>query len=161
MDLILWRHAEAEPATAEMTDEFRKLTGKGNKQASKIAMWLDSTLPETCRILVSPTIRTRDTAEALTATASGRKYKVMPELGPSATVADVLTAANWPNSREPVLVVGHQPYLGQVAAELLGHPLQDYSVRKGNVWWITQKQRENAPIQTYLKAIMSPDLVVK
>ncbi|MBC3906717.1 MULTISPECIES: phosphohistidine phosphatase SixA [Undibacterium] len=159
MDLILWRHAEAEPATAELTDEFRKLTGKGNKQASKIAYWLDSTLPETCRILASPTIRTRDTAEALIA--CGRKYKIMPELGPAATVSDVLTAANWPNSREPVLIIGHQPYLGQVAAELLGHPLQEYGVRKGNVWWITQKQRENEVVQTYLKAIMSPDLVVK
>ncbi|MFZ6730842.1 SixA phosphatase family protein [Undibacterium sp. Ji42W] len=159
MDLILWRHAEAEPATAELTDEFRKLTGKGNKQASKIAYWLDSTLPETCRILSSPTIRTRDTAEALIP--CGRKYKVMPELGPAATVSDVLTAANWPNSREPVLIIGHQPYLGQVAADLLGHPLQEYSVRKGNVWWITQKQRENDIVQTYLKAIMSPDLVVK
>ncbi|MFZ6657610.1 phosphohistidine phosphatase SixA [Undibacterium sp. TJN19] len=159
MDLILWRHAEAEPATAEITDEFRKLTGKGLKQAGKIAYWLDSTLPETCKILVSPTIRTRDTAESLIA--CGRKYKVVPELGPLATVADILTVTNWPNGREPVLIIGHQPYLGQVAAELLGHPLQEYSVRKGNVWWITQKQRENEIMQTYLKAIMSPDLVVK
>jgi phosphohistidine phosphatase SixA len=35
MDLILWRHAEAEPATEEITDEFRKLTGKGLNRLAK------------------------------------------------------------------------------------------------------------------------------
>ena len=159
MDLILWRHAEAEPATEEITDEFRKLTGKGMKQANKIAYWLDSTLPETCRIFVSPAVRTRDTAEALIS--SGRKFKIAPELAPDSTVEAVLRLVNWPNSREPVMIVGHQPYLGQVAGELLGHPLQEYSIRKGNVWWISQKQRQGEELQTYLKAIMSPDLVVK
>ncbi|MDE2429119.1 MAG: phosphohistidine phosphatase SixA [Burkholderiales bacterium] len=159
MDLILWRHAEAEPATSEISDEFRKLTGKGQKQASKMAYWLDSTLPDSCKILASPTMRTKETAEALAA--CGRKFKLLNELGPEAQVADVLKAANWPNSREPILIIGHQPYLGQVVAELLGHSLQEYSVRKGNVWWISQKPRETDEMHTYLKAIMSPDLVIK
>jgi phosphohistidine phosphatase len=82
------------------------------------------------------------------------------ELGPEASIEDVLDAANWPNSKEPVLVVGHQPYLGLVAAHLLGTPQHQCAIRKGNVWWITQKLREEET-QTYLKAIMSPDLVVK
>jgi phosphohistidine phosphatase len=159
MDLILWRHAEAENPTEHITDEFRKLTGKGCKQAGKMAHWLDSTLPDTCRILVSPTIRTRDTAEALVS--CGRKIKVVPELVPGATVEEILRAANWPHSREPVLIIGHQPYLGQVVGELLGHPQQEYSVRKANVWWISQKQKQTENLETYLKAIMSPDLVLK
>lgn len=159
MDLILWRHAEAELASGDITDEFRKLTSKGLKQASKMAYWLDSTLPDTCKILVSPAIRTRDTAEALAT--CGRKFKICPELGTAATVQDVLLAANWPQSREPVLIIGHQPYLGQVVGELLGHPLHDYPVRKANVWWISQKQRDAEEMQTYLKAIMTPDLVVR
>jgi phosphohistidine phosphatase len=159
MDLILWRHAEAEPATEEITDEFRKLTGKGAKQAGKIAYWLDSTLPETCRILVSPTIRTRDTADALVA--CGRKVKIVPELGPQASAQDILRIANWPNNREPVVIVGHQPCLGQVAGHLLGHVSHGYSIRKGNVWWLSQKQREAEELTTYLKAVMSPDLVVR
>jgi len=159
MDLILWRHAEAEPATEELTDEFRKLTGKGIKQAGKIAYWLDSTLPETSRILVSPTIRTRDTADALVA--RGRKIKIIPELGPQASAQDVLRIANWPNSREPVVIVGHQPCLGQVVCQVLEQTSPGYSIRKGNVWWLSQKQREAEEVTTYLKAIMSPDLVVK
>lgn len=160
MDLILWRHADAELAAPGMPDSARKLTGKGIKQANKMAYWLDSNLPETCRILVSPTVRTRETIAAL-----DRKFKVIYEIGPEADADALLQAANWPNSREPVLIVGHQPTLGQVAARLIAPAQQDCSVRKGNVWWISQKQRakedSEAGIQTYLKAIMSPDLVIK
>jgi len=159
MDLILWRHAEAEFATGDMHDSDRKLTAKGLKQAAKMAFWLDSVLPDTCRILVSPAVRTRSTADALLE--YGRKYKVMPELGVDATVREALLAANWPYSREPVMIVGHQPYLGAIVGELLGHPLHDYSVRKSNVWWISQKQKETTDAETYLKAIMAPDLVLK
>ncbi|HTD02690.1 SixA phosphatase family protein [Undibacterium sp.] len=155
MELILWRHAEAEEAEEGEPDAGRKLTSKGQKQAAKMARWLDSNLPETCRILVSPAVRTQETVAPL-----HRKFKTLPELGVGASIADVLNAANWPNSREPVLIVGHQPYLGLVAAQVLGTPQQECAVRKGNVWWITQKPREDE-LQTYLKAIMSPDLVVK
>mgnify|MGYP003341424657 CR=1 FL=1 len=34
-------------------------------------------------------------------------------------VEDLLAAARWPDSNEPVLVVGHQPTLGVAAAQLL------------------------------------------
>lgn len=156
MDLILWRHAEAEPANPDQPDEARKLSAKGIKQANKMAYWLDCNLPDSCRILVSPTLRTRETMAAL-----DRKFKVLPELGPEASVETVLAAANWPHSREPVLIIGHQPYLGQIAARLIAPMMLECAVRKANVWWITQKQREAEGVQTYLKAIMTPDLVVK
>ena len=156
MDLILWRHAEAEQGSADLPDEARKLTSKGIKQANKMAHWLDSNLPESCRILVSPTLRTRETMEAL-----DRKFKVMHELAPDATVEAILAVANWPNSRDPVMIIGHQPYLGQVAAHLITPRQEECTIRKGNVWWITQKSKGEAETQTYLKAIMAPDLVVK
>ena len=93
MELILWRHAEAEPGEP---DAARALTAKGHKQALKMAEWLDRTLPNGCRILVSPTRRTVQTAEAL-----NRKFKILPELGPATTPAIILHAAHWPDSREP------------------------------------------------------------
>ncbi|MBY0574549.1 MAG: histidine phosphatase family protein, partial [Undibacterium sp.] len=110
MDLILWRHAEAELATPEQPDALRRLTHKGIKQANKMAYWLDSTLPENCRILVSPSLRTRETMAAL-----NRKFKVLTEVGLDASVEDILSAANWPHSKESVMIVGHQPSLGEVA----------------------------------------------
>ncbi len=118
MDLILWRHAEAELGEP---DEGRALTPKGHKQAAKMAEWLDRNLPESCRILVSPATRTLQTVEALK-----RKYKVVADLAPNMSADDLLRAANWPDSREPVLIVGHQPTLGQVAARLISGQPQEW-----------------------------------
>ena len=155
MDLILWRHAEAFDADAGEDDMERALTPKGQKQARRMADWLTSQLPDSCRILVSPAVRTLQTVEPLK-----RKFKVVPELAPGADAEDVLMAANWPNAREPVLIVGHQPTLGQVAALLLSGQPQDWQIRKGNAWWLVQREPLD-PYSLYLKAVMAPDLIVK
>ena len=157
MDLILWRHAHAEalsPESLASTDDQRKLTGKGLKQAAKMALWLDSVLPHNCKILVSPSQRTLQTALAL-----GRKYKVAAEVGTDATIEQLLSACNWPHSREAVLIIGHQPQLGAVVSKLIPE-ISHCAIRKGNVWWISQKEDIDNP-STFLRAIMSPELVVK
>ena len=155
MDLILWRHAEAHEAEPGQDDMERALTPKGQKQARRMADWLTSQLPDSCRILVSPALRTLQTVEPLK-----RKFKIVHELAPGADPEDVLMAANWPNGREPVLVVGHQPTLGQVAALLLsGHP-QDWQIKKANAWWLVQREALD-PYSLYLKGVMAPDLIVK
>jgi phosphohistidine phosphatase len=155
MDLILWRHAEAHEAEPGQDDMERALTPKGQKQARRMADWLTSQLPDSCRILVSPALRTLQTVEPLK-----RKFKIVHELAPGADPEDILMAANWPNGREPVLVVGHQPTLGQVAALLLsGHP-QDWQIKKANAWWLVQREALD-PYSLYLKGVMAPDLIVK
>lgn len=159
MDLILWRHAEAEPGNEELADALRRLTPKGHKQAQKMAYWLDSVLPDNCRILVSPAIRARETMMPLAKL--NRKFKIATEINPEASADDLLKAANWPDSRETVMLVGHQPSLGDVAARLITPKQNECAVRKANVWWITQKERDGEGLRTYLKAIMSPDLVIK
>ncbi len=157
MDLILWRHAQAEALLDDAPsrlDAERKLTQKGQKQAAKMALWLDSVLPHGCKILVSPSQRTMQTALAL-----GRKFKVVTEVGTGSTVDQILLACNWPNSREPVLIVGHQPQLGEVVTRLLPS-IRECPMRKGNVWWISQREDEDNPM-TFLKVVMTPELVVK
>ena len=54
MDLILWRHAEAEPGEPDLG---RRLTAKGIQQAERMAAWLDGHLPATTRVLASLTPR--------------------------------------------------------------------------------------------------------
>jgi phosphohistidine phosphatase len=152
MELILWRHAEAEMGEP---DEGRSLTAKGHKQAWKMAEWLDHNLANSCRILVSPATRTVQTAEAL-----GRKFKIVDDLGPESTAEKILAAAHWPNSREPVLVIGHQPTLGQVASLLITGEKQDWTIRKGNVWWIVQRERGETT-GNYIRAVMTADLLTK
>jgi phosphohistidine phosphatase len=118
-----------------------------------MARWLDHQLIETARILVSPALRCEQTALNL-----GRKFKICDQLGPQGTADDLLAIAQWPDAKAPVLVVGHQPSLGQVAARLLGLPQTELSVRKGAVWWLRSRLRDEQR-QTVLLAVQSPDLL--
>ena len=150
MDLILWRHCEAEPGEPDLG---RRLTPKGHKQAERMAEWLERHLPDSSRILVSPADRAQQTAQALP-----RRFRSVPELAPGASVSAVLAAANWPDSREPVLIVGHQPTLGMVASFLLSGQETYWSVRKGSVWWLSNRARESGA-GVVLKAALGPDFL--
>ena len=153
MDLILWRHAEAHLVREGQSDLQRPLTAKGERQAQRMAQWLNQRLAETTRILVSPALRTQQTAETL-----GRPCKTVAALAPQATADELLAAVRWPTSSEPVLVIGHQPTLGQVAARLLAGAEQPWSIRKGGVWWLRTRERE-AGVQVVLQAVQGPDLL--
>lgn len=153
MDLILWRHAEAEEAEDGSDDLTRALTPRGEKQAARMATWLDRQLPEGLRVLASPSRRTEQTADAL-----GRKFKMRAELLPGGTKEDLLELAQWPRARGAVLIVGHQPVLGQTIAQLLGLQAPECAVRKGAVWWLRQRQRLDES-QTVLMAVQSPEFI--
>ena len=153
MDLILWRHAEAEDAAEGQDDLKRALTSRGEKQAARVAAWLDRQLPEGTRILCSPAVRCEQTVLAL-----GRKYKVRPELAPDVSVESVLEAAQWPVSKHPILIVGHQPTLGDVIARLLHLKHGTCAVRKGSAWWLRTRERDGDE-QTVVVAVQSPDAV--
>lgn len=151
MDLILWRHAEAEEAPEGGDDLDRALTARGEKQAARVGAWMDRLLPETARILCSPARRCEQTVLVL-----GRKYKIKPELAPDCTPEQLLEAAQWPSAKQAVVVVGHQPVLGQTIAQLLGLKQDSCPVRKGAVWWIRTRERDGHP-QTVVVAVQSPD----
>ena len=157
MDLILWRHAEAQDwAEAEpqgSRDLARSLTPRGEKQAARKANWLDRQLPEGARIMVSPARRCEQTALAL-----GRKYKIRPELAPAATPAQLLELVQWPLSKAPILVVGHQPTLGQTIALLLSLQESDCPVKKGALWWLRSRDR-GGHSQTILVTVQSPEVL--
>ena len=157
MDLILWRHAEAEEAPEGGDDLSRELTKKGERQAVRMAAWLDRHLPEGTRVLVSPSVRTQQTVVPL-----GRKFKLRDELVPETSVDEVLTLLKWdavtgPQLKGPVLLVGHQPYLGQLVARLLGMQEHNCPVRKGGVWWLRTRVRDGQ-LQTVLLTVACPEL---
>ncbi|WP_088285895.1 phosphohistidine phosphatase SixA [Ideonella sp. A 288] len=151
MDLILWRHADARDARPDEADADRPLTSKGERQARRMAQWLNHHLPDTTRVLVSPTLRTRQTADALE-----RKFKLVPGLAPDQTVDALLSAARWPDAREPVLVVGHQFTLGLTAAYLMAGATQPWVVRKGAIWWLRRRERESGD-EVVLHTVLSAD----
>lgn len=153
MDLILWRHAEALEMREVADDLDRALTSKGERQAQRMAAWLNRQLPHGTKVLVSPARRAQQTAAALE-----RKFKTLPSLAPDGGVDALLQATRWPDAREPVLVVGHQPTLGLVAAYLLSGQAQAWTLRKGGVWWLRVREREGSS-QVVLHAVVSPELL--
>jgi phosphohistidine phosphatase len=153
MDLILWRHAEAIEPEAGQADMTRPLTRRGEKQAAKMAAWLDRQMPDTTRIWVSPARRTEQTAAAL-----GRKFKITEALAPHATVEQLLELAQWPLGTGCVLMIGHQPTLGQTLSQILGLSDTECAVKKGAVWWVRHRERD-AEAQTVVVTVQTPEFL--
>jgi len=150
MNLILWRHAEAED---DSNDLARALTSKGQRQAKRMSAWLEARLPDKYKVLCSRARRSQDTARALT-----DKFKVDANIDPGASYASLLAAVDWPHGSGTVIVVGHQPTLGAVAATVLAGEPAGWMIRKGALWWISYRERD-AGGETSLRVAMSPDLL--
>lgn len=151
MDLVLWRHCDAESG---VPDELRPLTPRGRKDAERMAQWLAPRLPGDCRILVSPAVRAQETARALQ-----RAFETTDELAPGASVEMVLRVAGWPDATTLVLVVGHEPTLGRVAASLLTGRAADRPIAKGGVVWIASCAHDGDASEGTLEAAASPDSI--
>lgn len=153
MDLILWRHAEAVDWQEGCDDLDRTLTARGYKQAIHMSEWLDRQLPDSTRIFSSPARRCEDTARRL-----DRKYKIHNDLLPESNAESILTSLQWPTAKGTVLIVGHQPMLGQIVAQALGLNNTECPIRKGSVWWLRSRERDGQR-QTVLVAVQSVDML--
>lgn len=157
MDLILWRHAEAEDGDGKRPDHKRRLTPRGERQARKTADWLRERLTGKVAVLVSPTERTRQTAHAL-----GLPFEIEPKIGPGANARDLLATAGWSESKVSrggtAILVGHQPALGQLAALLLSGQEADWTIRKGAIWWFSGRMCDGE-VRTVLRTITEPALL--
>ena len=112
MRLFVIRHADAE---AGEPDELRRLSTEGREQARELGMRLAAESVQPDAILTSPLLRARETGEALAAEL-GVESESSETLAPGATAAGVLAEVE--GRGETVLVIGHQPDCGQIAAEL-------------------------------------------
>jgi phosphohistidine phosphatase len=150
MDLILWRHADAQDAAPGKPDAERSLTAKGMKQARRVADWLKKRLPAGARVLVSPARRAQQTAQAF-----NKRFETVLEVGTTADAQSVLKAAGWPDGDGAVVVVGHQPTLGQTAALAITGRTGDWRIKKGAIWWLESRGRGEAVV----RAVIAPDLL--
>src|SRR3990172_3247982 len=146
MELILWRHADAEGG---MPDGERKLTAKGIRQAKRMAKWLKPRLPEDTIILVSPAKRAQQTARALTP-----NFRTVTEIGTSGSPESLLASIGWPKLEGNVVVVGHQPTLGEAAALLLTGRKEQWGLKKGALIWLARREYHAVP-HTHLRAAIS------
>ena len=158
MQLLLWRHADAEDGHP---DALRALTRRGHAEASATARWLQQRLPPAYRLIASPATRAQQTAAAL-----GARVEPDARLEVGARPADVLAAAGWGAAAadtvartvtqtvtHTVIVVGHQPTLGRLAALLVGGSEADWPVRKSALWWL-----EGDGAHAELRAVFDPGI---
>ncbi len=150
MDLLLWRHAEAEDGEDDMK---RRLTQRGEKQARVMAKWIRAHQPRDMRIIVSPAVRTQQTAEALKL-----PFETHRKIGPAACVSELVAASGWPAASGAVLVVGHQPTLGRMASLLLAGSESEWTIKKGALWWLSNRVRLGET-QTVLRAVIPAELL--
>lgn len=150
MELILWRHAEAEDGLDDMK---RALTSKGRRQAARMAQWLKRQVPAPWTVYASPALRTQETVDALHV-----PFLTLEACRPDAAPEAVLAAAGWPHAEGSVILVGHQPTLGMAAALALSGTVSAWGLRKGAIVWITTRARDGGSIGQ-LRAALSPDLL--
>jgi phosphohistidine phosphatase len=152
MELILWRHAEAAPGDP---DAARPLTDHGRAQAERVARWLAPRLPRKLRTIVSPARRAQETARAL-----GGSFETVEALAPGSDATALLGAACWPDADRPVLVVGHQPTLGEAAARLLEGRQAAAHMGTGAVWWLRAKSGKGRTSALLLLAL-EPEILAR
>src|SRR5207247_2915379 len=145
MELILWRHADAE---AGGDDLARQLTAKGREDAARVAEWLLARLPSKFSVVASPAVRAQQTASALKVKVDTSKI-----LSPGASVDAILKAPGRPRQKGTVVIVGHQPDLGRALAHLVAGARSEWHIEKGGLWWLSGV----APVA--VRAVLSPDLL--
>ena len=150
MELLLWRHAEAEDGEDDMK---RRLTERGQRQARLMGEWLRQHQPKDLRVISSPSVRTLQTVEALKL-----PFQSHRKIGPEACVSELIAASGWPQAGGSVLIVGHQPSLGRLASLLLSGQEAEWTIKKGAVWWLSNRSRRGET-QTVLRAMMPVELL--
>lgn len=150
MDLLLWRHAEAEEGEDDLK---RRLTARGEKQAKQMGAWIRAHQPKDLRVIVSPAVRTQQTAAAL-----DLPFETVRKIGPDACVSELIAAAGWPQATGSVLIVGHQPSLGRLASLLLGGFEAEWTIKKGALWWLSNRLRRGEN-QTVLRLALPVEML--
>ena len=150
MDLILWRHAEAADGAPDLD---RPLTAHGRAQAKAMAAWLEGRLPKKLRILVSPARRAQETAQAL-----DRPFKTVGEIAPGVDARSLIEVSGWPDDEWSVLLVGHQPTLGEAVSTLMSGREATWRFAKGAIWWLRSRPRRTR-IEAVLVLTIEPAML--
>jgi phosphohistidine phosphatase len=120
MELFIVRHGIAEDVSADGSDAGRALTPRGRRRLEKSARALDRLGVAFDRVLFSPLLRAQETAEILMCLCDedeGCESEVVLDLAqpPGPELIARLARANV----ERIALVGHEPWLSQLAAWLV------------------------------------------
>ena len=114
-ELILLRHAHAEPATAGQADIDRPLSAQGLAEAEAAGRWLAAQGLVPDRVLCSPARRSRESLEAVLQ-AIGYVEQRLEDGIYEATAGTLAALADANRDAERLLLIGHNPGLEQLTA---------------------------------------------
>ena len=117
--LILLRHAKSDRSPG-VADRDRPLNPRGRRTAPVVGAHLAEAGLRPDLALVSTAVRTRETWDAMAAALGNPETRWQPEIyeAPAHRILGVIKAA--PDGAAVVIVVGHNPGLGDLAAALAG-----------------------------------------
>ena len=120
-----------------------------------MALWLHRQMPEGVRILVSPAGRAQHRVKL------ERKFTHPGAIGPQAKATDLLQASGWPEGQRTVLLVGHQPALGDLGVAAAHWARGRLDDSQGGGGWLRHRSNESerdseGRAQTYLVCVQSP-----
>jgi len=132
MILYIMRHGEAVDASRDMADEWRYLTDAGRSQADKTISGIIKHGPKPRLTLTSPLTRAVQTAEIASRKACRRnRVQACTLLLPGGDVRKLIDHIKGCRDHKRVLLVGHEPQLGALAAALLGRTADEIALKKG------------------------------
>lgn len=138
-ELLVIRHAIAHERDAATwpDDDLRPLTLAGRRKFRRVARYLSRNVPTPEEVLCSPLKRTRQTARILRRDAAFPKAKRCDFLRPEASVR-MLIGELASRKAERLAIVGHEPVLSQLIAELLGAKgnAKAFRMKKGALVWL-------------------------
>ncbi|MBP6216905.1 MAG: histidine phosphatase family protein [Luteimonas sp.] len=124
-ELILLRHAHAEPPVPGQADFDRPLSAEGLAEAEAVAAWLRDKALVPDRVLCSPSRRTRETLDAVIE-AVGNLDKRLDASIYEATPGTLAGLVDAHRDAERLLLVGHNPGLERLVALLSSGQSGDY-----------------------------------
>jgi phosphohistidine phosphatase len=159
--LYVLRHAEAEEKGPkwEKRDDERPLTEEGTKRFGEAVQGLKRLDVEFDLVLSSPLVRARQTAEILLSGFKGKhNLEFSDQLSPAGNPRELIEHIRRHRMQHSIVLVGHEPYLGELVGELIGGESGcELSLKKGGIcklesekleygrcatlkWLLTQKQ---------------------
>ncbi|HYH07792.1 MAG TPA: phosphohistidine phosphatase SixA [Thermoanaerobaculia bacterium] len=156
--LILLRHAVAEEASADVSDEDRSLTSEGHARMKQIARGLEVALPRVDALYSSPLVRAQQTAMWVSKAYRARlEINTTEALAPAASVEEFRKLIDAIDEKRAI-VVGHEPNLTEILRSLIGiDASRVVELQKGGCYGV----RINADGTAVLEWLLPPRILLK
>jgi phosphohistidine phosphatase len=128
-ELLLLRHGIAEERGGPTPEPLRALTPVGRARTRAAVERLAELDLRADRLVSSPLVRARQTAEIAVAVGLARELEIDGALAPEGDALALVRST----AEERLMLVGHEPDLGDLACHLLGAPAGALTLKKAGL----------------------------